>query len=81
MSKIKLTYRELQTKAKSLGLKAGGSYSDIIKRINAVESKNTEETKTTEKDAPIVLNKRGKTPEQVIKDNNAAAGLAACGRL
>lgn len=30
---------------------------------------------------PVKLNKRNKTPEQVKKDNEAAAGLAACGRL
>ncbi len=71
MSEIKLTYRELQAKAKSLGIKAAGTRVTLTAKIAEAE----------EAQKPPKVNKRGKTPEQVKKNNNAAAALAACGRL
>jgi len=82
-----LSYKELQNKAKRLNVKASGSYIAISARIReagiAFETYADHDAHAPQKTVPKVepTNKLGKTKAQVKKDNEAAAGLMACGRI
>lgn len=86
MAEKKLTYRELQKKAKELGLKATGKYNVLAERISDAKKEEQEvkaETKVPKQEQQFEpkVNRFGKTPEQKKKDDEAYAALAACGRI
>lgn len=81
-----LTYRKLQMQAAELGISAKGTYEKLSKKVqiakmDALKIKVDKKIEAEKAARQVKLNKHGKTPEQVEKDNNAAAALAACGRL
>jgi len=79
-----MTYKQLRKRAKELHVRANGTYEALSDRVHEAEKRATaskEDTPTPEKQKAEPTNKFGKTEAQVKKDNEAAAGLMAAGRM